>query len=119
VTKTQPFSGVLGYAARLDALSANHCRDLSVIPDARKRQPRAPTAADERAAWLTAMEASARATRWDLPDLTRFMLATGARIGETLAVSWDEVDLDAGTVALHWHLVNTEGIPATCGRSPR
>jgi integrase len=40
------------------------------------------------------------AVREDLPDLCRFMLATGVRIGETLAVYWSDVDLDAGVVRI-------------------
>jgi integrase len=34
----------------------------------------------------------------DVPTLLRFMLATGQRIGECLAVLWFEVDLQAGRV---------------------
>jgi integrase len=45
-----------------------------------------------------------RAQKWDLADLTLLMLATGCRIGEALAVGWDE-DLNAGTVDVRWHLV--------------
>lgn len=101
-------SGILGNAARLGAIPTNPARDLSRIPGAAKKAPRALTA-DERTAWLTTMEASPRAVRWDLPDLTRFMLATGVRIGEALAVSWDEVDFDRGTVSIAWHLVRVKG----------
>lgn len=101
-------SGILGYAARMGALHSNPCRDLSKIPGGRKRQPRAMTKV-ERNDWLDKMTADAKAARWGIPDLTRFMLSTGCRIGEALAVSWDEVDLDAGTVAICWHLVRVTG----------
>jgi integrase len=37
------------------------------------------------------------------------MLATGARIGEALAVVWAEVDLDAGTVQITSTLVRIKG----------
>lgn len=122
-------SGILGHAARLDAIPTNPVRDLSPIPGAggRKRQPRAMTA-DERAAWLGWIdthvardprhrtrqpalhhdEATVIASR-ALGDVVRFMLGTGVRIGEAMAVSWDEVDLDAGTVAIRWHLVRVRG----------
>lgn len=99
-------SGVLGYAARMGAIPTNPVRDLSPIPGGRRKQPRALTR-EERAAWLAGMEANEKAVRWDIPALCRFMLATGARIGEALAVSWDEVDLDAGTVRIRYHLVPT------------
>jgi integrase len=130
-------SGVLGYAARLDAIPTNPVRDVSKLSRGAKRRPRAMTR-DERNGWLSWMEdhephraqleaaehsgdakaiAAARtqlrlaekAARWDIPDLTRFMLATGCRVGEALAVTWDDVDLDAGTVAIRWKLVRIKG----------
>jgi integrase len=101
-------SGILGYAARLGAIPANPVRDLSRIPGGKKQPVRALTAA-ERRAWLEAMEADEKAARWDLPDLTRLMLATGCRVGEALALSWDEVDFDAGTVNIRWRLVPVKG----------
>jgi hypothetical protein len=39
-----------------------------------------------------------KAADWDLIDFADFMLATGLRIGEALAVVWNAVDLEAGTV---------------------
>jgi len=44
------------------------------------------------------LQADERAVRRDLPDQVFFMLATGCRIGEALAVLWSEVDLESGTV---------------------
>lgn len=120
-------SGVLGYAARMGALSGNPIRDLSPIPGAgaRKRKPRAMTAA-EREQWLAWLDNNV-AHDPDLPkrpqlyrneveivrsralgDIARFMLGTGCRIGEAMAVSWDEVDLEVGTVAIAWHLVRVK-----------
>lgn len=131
-------SGVLGYAARLGAIPTNPTRDLSVIRGGARRKPRSMTR-DERTAWLDGMEheqavvdelrraeaagaaddeqaalqrrlrVMRKAQRWELPDLSRFMLATGCRLGEALAVSWDEVDLSVGTVAVRWHLVRVTG----------
>ncbi len=59
--------------------------------------------------WLAKLEADPIATRKDLPDLTRFMLATGVRIGETLAVHWPDVDLDAGTVDVSHTVIRVKG----------
>ncbi|MHA6626927.1 tyrosine-type recombinase/integrase [Pseudonocardia sichuanensis] len=131
-TARSVLSGVFGLAVRMDAIEANPVRDLSPIPGAgaRKRKPRAMTA-EERTAWLAWLDAHAAigprktparrptkkspqreatviATR-ALGDITRFMLGTGCRIGEAMAVSWDEVDLEAGTVAICWHLVWVKG----------
>ena len=44
------------------------------------------------------LQADEKARRRDLPDLVFFMLATGVRIGEALAVVWSQVDFEAGTV---------------------
>lgn len=55
-------------------------------------------------------DADETARRWDIPDLTRMMLATGCRIGECLAIGWSDVDLDAATVDVRWHLVRRLGV---------
>ena len=123
---------MLGLASRMDAIATNPVRDLSPIPGAggRMRKPRSMTA-EERAGWLEWMDTHVahdpkpklgeprppelRGREDDvvksraLGDVTRFMLGTGCRIGETMAVSWDDVDLDAGTVAICWHLVRVKG----------
>ena len=46
----------------------------------------------------------------DLPDLSRFMMATGVRIGEALAVYWDDVDFEAGTVAVNYTVIRVKGV---------
>jgi integrase len=38
------------------------------------------------------------------------MLATGVRIGEALAVTWDEVDLKAGLVRIDYTLIRIKGV---------
>ena len=38
------------------------------------------------------------------------MLSTGVRIGEALAVSWDEVDLSAGTVWIKHTIIRVDGV---------
>ncbi|MCO7192293.1 site-specific integrase [Pseudonocardia sp. McavD-2-B] len=107
-TSKAVLSGVAGYAARMGAIGANPVRDTSPVRGKRKRAARAMTL-DERRRWLDAMEADERASRWAVPDLTRFLLATGVRIGEALAVTWDEVDLDAGSVRVEWHIIRVKG----------
>lgn len=101
-------SGVMGLAARHGAVATNPTKEVSPIKGDSKRAPRALTAT-ERARWLAQLEADEQAVRHDLPDLTRWMLATGVRIGEALAVSWDEVDLTAATVDVEWNLIRVKG----------
>lgn len=120
-------SGVLGYCARMDAIPTNPVRDVSRVPGGRTRKPRAMTHA-ERETWLHWMDTHAAADPAKPPpparspedeqrvvesralgDVTRLLLATGARIGEVMALSWDEVDLEAGSVRICWHLVRVKG----------
>lgn len=107
-TARSALSGVLGFATRNGALQANPVRDTRRIEVTVRREPRAMTA-DERAAWLAALEADPDAVRHDVPDLTRFMLATGLRIAEALAVTFDDVDLKAGTVTADWQVMWVRG----------
>jgi integrase len=50
------------------------------------------------------------AVRKDLPDLCNWMLATDVRIGEALAVHWDDVDLEAGVVHIDHTVIRIKGI---------
>lgn len=102
-------SGVMKLAARHGAIAYNPAREVARIDSEPRRPPRSLTAA-ERTAWLDAVEQSKKARDWDLPDLTRMMLATGVRIGEALAVGWSEVDLDEGVVDVRWPLVRRTGV---------
>ena len=94
----------MGLAVRYGAVTVNPVREAARVRGGRRRTPRALTAA-ERERWLVALETDRRAVVRDLPDLTRWMLATGLRIGEALAVAWSDVDLDAGTVEVDWKLI--------------
>jgi len=102
-------------AAVLDgALSKNSIRDIGKVvsqkaPTSVREAGRALTRA-EFTALLDAAESSERFTHLEWPDLLRFMVATGVRRGEALAVQWDiepcpnrcgqmnGIDLDAGTM---------------------
>jgi integrase len=101
-------SGVMRLAARHGAVTVNPVREVGRIEGAPKRRPKALTA-QEREQWLAAVESNPEAREWDLPDLTRMMLATGCRIGECLGIGWTEVDLDAAEVDIAWHLVRATG----------
>jgi len=74
----------MGLAVRYGAVTVNPVREAARVRGGRRRTPRALTAA-ARERWLVALETDRRAVVRDLPDLTRWMLATGLRIGEALA----------------------------------
>ncbi|WP_435582342.1 site-specific integrase [Amycolatopsis thermoflava] len=101
-------SGMLGLAARYDAITSNPTRDTRRISAGQTKQPRALDA-DERAEWLAQLEKNEKAVRWDLPDLSKFMMATGVRIGEALGVFWEDIDFEAGTVDVAHTVVRVKG----------
>jgi integrase len=113
VTKTARtvLNGVLGLAVRHGAVKANPMRDVGRVTQGRRTQKRRPRAMTqlERDDWLQKMEADIVASARDLPDLTRFMLATGCRIGEALAVTFDDIDTDAKIVRIDWQIVRVTG----------
>jgi integrase len=113
VTKTARtvLNGALGLAVRHGALKANPMRDVGRVTQGRRTQKRRPRAMTqvERDDWLAKMEADEVASARDLPDITRFMLATGVRIAECLAVTFDDLDVDAKLVRIDWQLIRVTG----------
>ncbi len=111
ITKTTRtvLNGILGHAVRAGAAATNPMRDVARVPGDRVKVARALTQV-ERDRWIVEMEADVVAVRHDLPDLTRMMLATGVRIGECLALSFDDVDVDGKTVAVDWNIVRITGV---------
>ena len=93
-------SQVMATAVRLDAIERNPVRDAQQ-PKVRKPEPKALTI-DELAQVRTAIaahEAKGR-SKSDVADVVELLIATGARIGEVLALRWEDVSLDAGTLTI-------------------
>lgn len=101
-------SGVLGLAVRHGALASNPIRETARIEGGAEKAPRALTGA-ERTRFLEQLEAETTAVRKDLPDLVRFMLASGVRIGEALGVYWSDVDFASGLVEVNHTVVRIRG----------
>jgi integrase len=102
-------SGMMRLAARHGAVTINPVREVGRIEGTPRHKPKSLTA-EERQQWLDALRASEPARVWDLPDLSLMMLATGCRIGECLAIGWEEIDLDRATVEVCWRLVRRTGV---------
>jgi len=100
---------MMRFAARHGAVTVNPVREVGRIEGTPRHRPTSLTA-EERQRWFDALEASEPARVWDLPDLSLMMLATGCRIGECLAIGWQEVDLDRATVEVCWRLVRRGGV---------
>jgi integrase len=102
-------SGMMRLAARHGAVTVNPVREVGRIESTPRPAPKSLTG-QQRQQWLDAVAASETAQAWDLPDLSLMMLATGCRIGECLAIGWDEVDLDQASVDVCWRLIRRKGV---------
>lgn len=96
--------GMLSLAVRYGAAAANTAAELRT-PAREARAVRAPTPDDvhELRARMAAWDARPPArdgTQRDLAGLVDVLLGTGCRPGEALALRWDDVDLQAGTVTI-------------------
>lgn len=101
-------SGVLGLAARHDAIRSNPVRDTARIKHGGKRSAVAldlPQVHDLR----VKLAADQKARDWDLLDFVDMMLATGKRIGENSAITWDALNLYAGTVEIRGTVIRLTG----------
>ncbi|MFI6833640.1 helix-turn-helix domain-containing protein [Kribbella sp. NPDC050241] len=92
-------SGAMKLAVRYGATSVNPVREVDAIEAKPKNPPRALTA-EEVTLLRRSLASDDRAVQADLPDLVTFMLGTGVRIGEALAVLWHQVNLEAGRVEI-------------------
>lgn len=101
-------SGVLGLAVRYGVLPSNPIRDATRVEGRARKNPRALTR-EERADLYAALTADAEAQRHDIVELTRFLLATGQRIGECLGVIWMDVDLDGSRVRVDHTVIRVKG----------
>ncbi|MGW6279845.1 helix-turn-helix domain-containing protein [Kribbella sp. NPDC055071] len=90
-------TGTFALAVTHGALTANPVREIKIRATSKKRLPRA-LEADEREQWFELMRQDERAVKADLVDLSKFMIATGERIGESLAVTWRDVNRETGQV---------------------
>ncbi|MCR2801173.1 site-specific integrase [Microbacterium sp. zg-Y818] len=116
-------SNMLGIAVRHGALPGNPIRDVARAPKPRIVMDVDP--AEESAlsvdavaklradlqTWLHEPHQMGPRRSADLPDVVDFMLGTGCRIGEALAIRWDDLDLraDRPTAAISGTVVQVTG----------
>lgn len=119
-------SAMLGLAARHGAIGANPLRDVAKVPVSRK-EVRALTleeAAALRAGlgqWQLDSKPRGRKRPDDLLDVVDIMLATGARIGEALALRWKDVDLKSArpTMTVTGTIIYVKGEGLTIQEHPK
>ena len=104
-------------AQRHGAVEANLVRAVPAIRVDKRQRATAASARttsraftrEERDALLAYADQDERAQARDLPDVLAFLAGTGVRIGEALAVRWEDVDLDAGEVRVSGTVVAVKG----------
>ncbi len=90
-------TGVFALAVRYGALTQNPVREIEPLGK-KRRTPARALDAEDRQQWFDLLRQDERAVRADLIDISKFMLATGERIGETLAVIWSGINRETGLV---------------------
>lgn len=91
-------SGMMGLAARSDAVKTNPVRELAAIEA--KAVGAMPVPLKDLPGLLEAVRGDERLKSMDMVDLIEFMAGTGVRISEAVALDWADVDLDAGVVTV-------------------
>jgi len=114
--------GMFNVAVRHDARASNPMREVPSIASP-QHDVRALTQFEVTQLRRTLLN-DKQAVRADLPTVVDMMLATGCRIGEVLALRWQDIDLDAGTVKITGTIVRDDRIglirqDTTKGRKPR
>jgi integrase len=103
---------VLGYAVRFDAIPRNPVEGAGRIHGGNSRATKRALTAEERTDLLLKLDLDERACSHDLPDILRYMMGTGVRLGECLGLRWLRVDLEEG-VSVHGdslHRVTGKGL---------
>lgn len=110
-----PLSHILKMAVRYQAISTNPLTDVSRIKG-KSAKARALVPAEVKLL-LEKAEADKVARDYDLPDFIRFMLNTGCRIGEALALRWENVDMANSLIEVKHNIVNLGPIEVRDGKT--
>jgi integrase len=88
--------GVMQQAVLQNAIPSNPVRELERIesPKGQRKAPPRGLTAEERRQLLDFVDADNASQRADLPDLIRFAIGSGLRIGELCAVRWMDLNLE-------------------------
>ncbi len=89
-------TGVMQQAVLHQAVAANPVRELERIesPKGHRKAPPRGLTSEERRRLLASVDSDKVALGADLPDLIRFAIGSGLRVGELCAVRWMDLNLD-------------------------
>jgi integrase len=103
---------VMTFAVQAGALERNPVREIDRLTERRaktkKRVARALTA-DQVLDFLGKLDTDDEARRRDLPDLVRYFIATGERIGEALGAHWSDFDPAAEVLTMTGNIIAVRG----------
>ena len=111
-------SGMCALAARRDVMTSNPVRDTTPIR-ARPQRPAQPLDEDQLRHFRKSLLESEVAHELDVVDLVQFMIATGCRLGEALALQWANVDLPTATVDIRATAIRVKGQGVLIKDSPK
>ena len=92
-------SGMFGVAVEDGVIDSNPIKQLSKQKTPKAKGARALTR-EQLAAIITAIQANTTLVEEDIADVFLLQAHTGLRIGEALALRWEDVDLEAGTLSV-------------------
>jgi integrase len=110
-------SQVMGLATRHDAIDHNPVRNATSI-SVEQKEARSLTLAEVRKLRAGLAKDKKAASR-DIPAIVDFMLGTGMRIGETLAVTWEAIDFNTATVEIRGTVVRKRGVGLIIQEKPK
>ncbi|MFY9809076.1 MAG: tyrosine-type recombinase/integrase [Pseudonocardiaceae bacterium] len=89
-------TGVMQQAVLHQAVAANPVRELERIesPKGHRKAPPRGLTSEERRRLLASVDSGKVALGADLPDMIRFAIGSGLRVGELCAVRWMDLNLD-------------------------
>lgn len=110
-------SGMMGLAARSDAVKVNPVREVGHIKRAGGGAEAIPL--DVLPKLIAAVRADERLIELDQADLILFLANTGCRVGEVCALRWQDIDLVAGTASIHGNVIRGKGIGVVLQDHPK
>ena len=111
-------SGMCALAARRDVMKSNPVRDTTPIR-ARPQRPAQPLDEDQLRQFRKSLLESEVAHELDVVDLVQFMIATGCRLGEALALQWSNLDLPKAAVEIRATAIRVKGQGVLIKDSPK